>query len=188
MMRYLFFIIFILFLRPSETNSTKVCLNEEEARLYELINDHREDRGLPAIPYSARLTQVAQAHVRDLEQHYTFAHDNQCNPHSWSENGAWTSCCYTNDHKEAACMWNKPREIAGYEGPGFEIAYYSSAGARAKEGLDGWIRSESHYPLIVNSGQWEQIQWKAIGMGIYGKYAVVWFGQEADPSEFSQCR
>ena len=35
-------------------------------------------------------------------------------------------------------MWTKPKEIAGYEGNGFEIAYYSSlAPMPRKELMDG---------------------------------------------------
>jgi hypothetical protein len=131
---------------------------------------------------------VAQAHVRDLENNYEFSSNNRCNPHSWSENGEWSSCCYTNDHKQAECMWNKPKEISGYDGAGFEIAYFASSGAKARAGLDGWIRSPAHLPLIINSGQWEQVTWNAIGVGVYGKYAVVWFGREPDPSDYSICR
>ena len=43
-------------------------------------------------------------------------------------------------------MWLKPKEIAGYDGNGFEIAYYSSVGANAQEGIDGWKISPGHNP------------------------------------------
>jgi uncharacterized protein YkwD len=84
-------------------------------------------------------------------------------------------------------MWNKPREIAGYESEGFEIAYYSSKGATAVEGLDGWKKSPGHNPLIVNTGMWSKIKWKAIGIGIYKEYGVVWFGQIDDSESVGQC-
>ncbi|MDX1630047.1 MAG: hypothetical protein R3345_15165, partial [Fulvivirga sp.] len=141
-------------------------------------------KNLDPIPFSAKLTMVAQAHAKDLAENYDFdPENNKCNPHSWSRKGKWTSCCYTNDHKEAECMWNKPREIAGYDSPGYEIAYYSSAGASAEEGLSGWKKSKSHNPLIVNSGMWKQVQWKGIGVGVYKEYAVVWFGQLKDSND-----
>ena len=78
-------------------------------------------------------------------------------------------------------MWIKPKEIAGYSGNGFEIAYYSSLGANAQEGLDGWKISPGHNPLLVNLGTWEKVAWKAIGIGIYKEYGLVWFGEVADP-------
>lgn len=77
-------------------------------------------------------------------------------------------------------MWQKPQEIAGYPGYGYEIAYYSSLGATAKEGLDGWKISPGHNPLIINSGIWKDVKWNAIGIGLYKEYGVVWFGENAD--------
>ncbi len=84
-------------------------------------------------------------------------------------------------------MWNKPREIAGYEGDGYEIAFYSSDGAEAEESLDGWKNSPGHNPVIVNMGTWEKLEWKSIGIGIYGNYSVVWFGAEPDASAVEVC-
>jgi hypothetical protein len=131
---------------------------------------------------------VAQAHARDLMKNYTFDVSNECNPHSWSEKGKWTPCCYTSDHKAAACMWQKPQEIAGYPGSGYEIAYYSSAGATAAEGLEGWKKSPGHNPLLINTGIWKEVKWKAIGVAIYGEYGLVWFGEEADPTLIKECK
>jgi hypothetical protein len=53
--------------------------------------------------------------------------------------------------------------------------------------LDGWIQSPAHKPLIVNEGQWAAVEWKALGVGIYGKYAVVWFGATEDTSSMILC-
>ncbi len=130
---------------------------------------------------------VAKAHVLDLQTNYDFSRENPCNPHSWSDRGDWSACCYTSDHSQAACMWAKPQEIADYPGEGYEIAYIDSNGANAGDGLAGWKKSPSHNPLLVNSGIWEQATWKALGIGIHGNYAVVWFGQQEDPSSFSIC-
>jgi hypothetical protein len=77
-------------------------------------------------------------------------------------------------------MWDKPREIAAYSGNGYEIAYFSSAGASASEGLEGWKKSAGHNPLLINTGAWKDVPWKAVGVGIYGKYGVVWFGEQPD--------
>ncbi len=165
----------------------EVCLNAEEKKLYDLIMAYRKSKKLPAIPYSAKLSKVAQVHARDLEENFDFENTSDCNPHSWSDKGQWTPCCYTPDHKQAKCMWQKPKEIADYSGNGYEIAYYSTAGATAFEGLEGWKKSKGHNPLIVNSGMWEKVNWKGIGIGIYGKFGVVWFGEEADESKMIIC-
>src|SRR5882672_1376929 len=127
--------------------SSETCLNTEENKLYHLIMAYRKEKKLKPIPFSAKLTQVAQAHVRDLMANFDYDNKSNCNPHTWSDKGNWSACCYTPDHKLAKCMWDKPKEIAGYTGNGFEIAYFSSAGATAAEGLEGWKKSPGHNPL-----------------------------------------
>src|SRR5262245_53648503 len=89
--------------RPESGSVT--CLSSEEKKLYDLIMEYRRSNNLESIPLSDRLTLVAQTHARDLSENYKFDPNNRCNPHSWSSKGKWTSCCYTNDHKKASCMW-----------------------------------------------------------------------------------
>jgi uncharacterized protein YkwD len=155
------------------------CLSDEEAKLHELINTYRKGRGLSAIPVSAKLTRVAHLHARDLEENYN-PENKKCNLHSWSKKGNWTPCCYTDDHAEAECMWSKPKEIARYPGNGYEISFFNSAGATAEEGLNGWKQSKGHHEVIINQGIWRNVTWNAVGIGIYGNYGVVWFGEAPD--------
>jgi uncharacterized protein YkwD len=176
------------FEKPILTFNGDVCVSSEEKKLYDLIMSYRKDKNVSAIPFSAKLTKVAQVHVRDLENNYDHENSGECNPHSWSSKGDWTPCCYTSDHKEAKCMWLKPKEIGGYPGNGYEIAYFSSAGANAIEGLEGWQKSPGHNPLLINSGMWSKVKWQAIGIGVYGQYGVVWFGEEADESKMKICK
>lgn len=183
----LFVLIFSVTPENEAVVEEEVCLSKEELKLYNLIMDYRKKNKLEVIPISPKLTKVAQVHARDLADHYSFDPNNKCNPHSWSKKGKWTGCCYTSDHKEAECMWNKPKEIAGYSGSGYEIAYYSSAGANAEEGLKGWKASPGHNPLLINSGIWEKLKWNAIGIGIYKEYGLVWFGESADSTVFKVC-
>jgi hypothetical protein len=164
-----------------------VCLSAEEQKLYDLIIDYRKSKGLAPIQLSAKLTMVAQTHARDLTDNYKFNFDNVCNPHSWSKKGKWSACCYTNDHKQAKCMWDKPKEIAGYSASGYEIAYYSSRGATAEEGLAGWKVSPGHNPVIINEGVWSKVKWNAIGIGLVGEYGVVWFGEVPDDTPIGTC-
>lgn len=166
---------------------SEICLNKEEQKLYELMMDYRKSKGLPSIPLSAKLSLVAQTHARDLMANYKFDVNNKCNPHSWSKKGKWSACCYTNDHKQAKCMWEKPKEIAAYEGYGYEIAYYSSRGATAEEGLAGWKLSPGHNPLIINDGMWSKVEWKGVGVGFFGEYGIVWFGEVADTTDIQIC-
>ncbi|MGK7390882.1 MAG: CAP domain-containing protein [Candidatus Cyclobacteriaceae bacterium M2_1C_046] len=170
-----------LFIPPAD------CISSEEKKLYEMINAYRKEQKLAPIPLSAALSLVARTHAKDLVENYEFDRNNKCNPHSWSDEGNWSSCCYTNDHSEAECMWKKPMEIAGYPGYGYEIAYYQSSGANPEMALKGWKVSKSHDPIISNKGMWKKITWNAIGVGIYGEYAVVWFGELNDPQEIIIC-
>jgi uncharacterized protein YkwD len=176
---------------PAPKPLPETCLSLEEKKLYDLIMQYRASKGLPSIAVSSKLTLVAQTHVRDLSENYKEDPSNPakvvCNPHSWSKKGKWTSCCYTSDHKRAQCMWDKPKEIAGYNSPGFEIAYYSSKGASAEEGLAGWKLSPGHNPLLINEGTWSQVKWQAIGIGLYKSYGVVWFGEIADDTPIKVC-
>src|SRR5688500_4645815 len=173
--------------KNSAPPDASICLSAEEKKLYDLMMAYRKSKGLDPINLSAKLSQVAQTHAKDLADNYQFDPKNKCNPHSWSAKGKWTSCCYTSDHKKAECMWNKPNEIAGYTSSGYEIAYYSSAGATAIEGLDGWKKSPAHNPLIINEGIWKKVNWKAIGIGIHKQYGIVWFGDLEDNTELQLC-
>ncbi|HZY78388.1 MAG TPA: CAP domain-containing protein [Cyclobacteriaceae bacterium] len=178
----------IIWLAAIPAFAQEICLSDEEKKLYDLMMQYRKSKKLKPIPLSSKLTKTAQAHVRDLSANYTYEEGNKCNPHSWSDKGNWTSCCYTSDHKAAQCMWDKPREIAGYTGPGYEIAYWTSAEANAVEGLEGWKKSPGHNPLIVNTGIWEKIEWKAVGIGFYGNFGVVWFGEQTDDEIPKVCK
>lgn len=186
-MRYLIALLLVTSL-PSVANGQNDCATAEEKKLYELIMSYRRSKKLALIPYSSRLSKVAQTHVKDLADHYDIETRGDCNPHSWSDKGPWTPCCYTSDHKQAQCMWSKPKEIAGYESSGYEISFFSSDGVKSAEALEGWKGSPGHHALIINSGTWNKITWKAIGIGVYGNYAVVWFGEMEDPSVLTPCQ
>jgi len=164
--------------------ATHVCLSAEEMKLYHAINDYRASKNLDVIPLSNSLSLVAQTHSKDLNDNYKSS--KRCNLHSWSKKGRWSSCCYTPDHKQATCMWDKPRELTDYEGDGFEIAFakYRSDNSdpqlMAEEALEGWKNSKGHNTVMINKGSFKNLEWKAIGIGIYRGYATVWFGTEKD--------
>jgi uncharacterized protein YkwD len=168
-----------------EEDEDMLSMNEEEMKLYEIMMQYREEKGLPRIPISKSLTYVAKVHVRDLHENY-FSFDASCNLHSWSYNDIWTGCCYTPDQAAAAYMWIKPRELTSYIGNGYEIATgYSRSGyaMNAETALSGWQSSPGHNNTIINEDKWKDVQWNAVGMGIYKGFAVTWFGQELDECE-----
>lgn len=165
----------------------EVCLSAEEYKIYELLNAYRKQYKLPKIPLSASMTIVAQAHARDLQENQPVK--GNCNLHSWSDQGKWTACCYTNDHAKAECMWNKPRELSEYKGDGYEISYWQSDGATASSSIAGWKKSVPHNNMMINRDIWKKLSWNACGVGLYGNYAVVWFGKEKDTAgEAKKCQ
>lgn len=178
-------ILMIFILNSFAQKSVTACLSQDEKKLYDLIMEYRKQHKLPKIPISKSLTFVAQTHCKDLSENKP---DNQpgCNPHSWSDKGEWTACCYTPDHKQAQCMWDKPRELTNYKGSGYEIAFgssdsrYDSYTASAEAALEGWKKSTGHNNVILNKDIWKSHGWGAIGVAIYKGYSVVWFGEEAD--------
>lgn len=185
MHQFLIIALLILFSgKGGEPYAVQACVSEQEIHLFELVNDYRRENNLPAIPLSPSLCFVAGAHVWDLNTNQPDR--GRCNMHSWSGSGPWNACCYTEDHKRARCIWSKPRELTDYEGFGYEIAYYSSWPAEehqnmAKAAMEGWTGSLGHNSMILNKYAWKRVKWNAIGVGIYGNYAVVWFGEEKDP-------
>lgn len=150
-------------------------------RLASLINAYRIEHGLPAIPVSVSLTRVAQVHAQDLEQ---TRRADQCNMHSWSAAGAWSSCCYTSNHAQAQCMWVKPRELTRgtYQGDGYEIAFGASGVVTPEGALRGWKNSLAHHAMIVNKNMWAASKWQAMGVAVTNHHALVWFGEAADPA------
>ncbi|WP_103072344.1 CAP domain-containing protein [Aquimarina sediminis] len=165
-----------------EKNS--VTYSSEELKLYELIMEYRRENGLKSIPLSNSLSFVAQSHARDLVENKPDISED-CNAHSWSNNGNWSACCYTWDHAQASCMWNKPREMTSYTGYGFEIAagssnpIYDGYIMTADYALQSWQGSSHHNDVILN-GAWWNSDWNAIGIGMYGGFATAWFGHAHD--------
>ena len=142
-------------------------LSEEERKLYALINEYRVEQKLAPIPFSVSLTQVAQMHCKDLHENMGYL------------THAWSTCKYeADDSKTYSCMWLKPMELTKYKGYGYECAH--SGYSKAESILNSWKGSQSHNNVIINKEIWADIQWKAIGVGIYKGYACIWFGEKLD--------
>lgn len=154
---------------------------DDALTLIELLNDYRAENGLGPIPASSSLCTVGDLHAQDLagEAPHTVA---DCNLHSWSDAGAWSGCCYTPDHAAAQCMWDKPRELTDYPGNGYENAAGGGGSLGPAEALELWKGSPGHNAVMLNEGTWANLTWNAVGVGISGGYAVLWFGEESDPT------
>ena len=152
----------------------------QELELIDLVNAYRGENGLAPIPASPSLCIVGHTHAEDLAINAPHAEAN-CNLHSWSDAGDWSPCCYTPDHAQAQCMWDKPAELTTYPGYGYENAAGGGGAITPQTALDLWKNSPGHNAVILNQGTWANLTWGALGAGIYEGYAVLWFGEEADP-------
>ncbi len=151
----------------------------EDQSIVQLINQARTKQKLPAIAESAKLTQVAQAHVNDLIKHAP--HKANGNLHSWSNKGKWKGGAYSpGDSTTHPIMWEKGKEIAGYKGFTFECA--ASGVETPAKAVELWLASAAHRAVLLNTGIWadERWQWKAVGAALSGGFACAWFGPVAD--------
>lgn len=168
----LFFTFSTSFYVPNhEKPEISVRISAEELKLYDLIMEYRKSKNLPTIPLSKSLTYVAQQHCLDLEVNLK------------SLSHSWSTCKYNSSNsKTYECMWLKPREMTAYQGYGYECAHGVSGGypANATDALEGWKKSPPHNAVILSRGIWKSHPWNAIGIGIHGSYACIWFGEETD--------
>lgn len=143
----------------------------EEARLSELINEYRAEHDLPPIPQSASLTLLANRHVLDM--FYNIG----------SLTHSWSNCSYDpNDRQTFYCSAYAPQWIGtAYPGQAYENAHLNLSGATARSAIRGWQTSPAHNALILNQYNWQDNRWRAMGVGIYRQYAVLWLGEDRDP-------
>ncbi len=145
-------------------------IEAEEQKLYDAINQYRAQKGLSAIALSKALSTVANRHVHDLTDNVGKL------THGWSDApyDAANPSTYS-------AVWSAPQRLkTGYTGNGYENAYMASAGATASGALTAWKLDAPHNDLIINAGIWAGKTWNAMGVGIYGKYAVLWVGEQVD--------
>lgn len=165
------------------------CVTTEEAELAQLINDYRGENGLAPVPLSQTLIEVAQWHVQDalyaIHETGQFGSDPSCNLHSWYgvPSAPYSTCCYTPDHAQASCMWDKPSEIEGsFTGLGYEIAGWGFE--TVESALAGWQGSPAHDDLLLDQGVWAGRTWTGMGVGVdlEQKLYFVWFTEGSDPA------
>jgi cell division septation protein DedD len=150
----------------------------QELILYNLINDMRLKAGLAAIPQSEGLGCVAKTHIHDIIRSQPLS--NGCDLKSWSDKGKWTSCCQPRGKSAMDCMKQKPAEIIGYEGNGYELIYWSEEIATPSDAIASWQSIQASTDMILNKGKWKAYAWKALGVGIVDGMAVLWFGDRSE--------
>ena len=179
--------------KPSEDKLLDIDspeLSAKEKELIKLVNDYREQHGKKRLKVSKSLMKVARTHVNDLNMNFDM--DNppvdsrgiKGNTHSWSDKGNWTPVVYTRDHEYSELMWNKPKEITGYDQAGFEIAVNGFM-ITPQRALKSWQNSPGHNDTILSQNKWadptpEEIEngftgLSNMGVAINGNYACIWF-------------
>ncbi len=185
MKKNIFITVFVLFLSPilfADDLPKDYCMNNDEYKLFMLINEFRNENELSVIPLSASLSFVARTHAKDI---FTYHPDTSiCNLHSWSDKGNWTACCYNKYVQNQECMWEKPIEITNYNDKGYELIFYENDNTVKPENvINLWKRVKASSEMILTSGKWKNFDWNAIGIGIFEGYAIVWFGEKADKED-----
>lgn len=147
-----------------------------DAELIKLINDYRKENGLEPVPVASELTKVAQTHMQDLVKNKP--HEKSKNLNAWSDKGQWTAGVPGEGGKESwTIMWKKPKEIADWEGLGFELNYFGTGqGQNAKTAMDYWKKSQPNREVMLNQGRYKK-EWKGIGAIKGNGFYLVWFGQ-----------
>lgn len=180
--------------KPSEDKLLDVDapeLSAKEKELIKLVNDYREQHGKKRLKVSKSLMKVARTHVNDLNMNFDIhnrpvdARGIEGNLHSWSDKGNWTPVVYTKDGEYSKLMWNKPKEIAGYNQTGFEVAVGGVSTLTPQYALERWKQSPGHNDVILSQNGWddptpEQAKHgltglSNMGVAINGKYACIWF-------------
>lgn len=184
---YLFFLLMVLafpafstaYITENTSNdSIFKGVSEDETILFNMINDMRRQNKLPPFPLSRDLCIVAKTHIADIIKYKP--QDRGCSLHSWSGNGKWTACCNTKELFGIQCMKAKPREIAGYQGEGYELIYWGEDNATPAEAVELWKQVEASSDMILSRAKWSAYQWKAIGVGMKDGYAILWLGDADD--------
>jgi uncharacterized protein YkwD len=160
------------------TDTSQDAISAREQELYNLIMAYRASLGLPTIPFSESLSKTAARHALD-----TVENVGDYAGHSWSDApyDSANPATYPN-------MWDAPERVGTpYTDNGYEITtgYVGNAiktvEMMPQTALDNWKGSAPHNAVITNTGTWANIEWKAIGIGMYKGIAHVWFGATTDP-------
>lgn len=148
-------------------------------KLTDLINNYRRKHGLSQIPLSPKLTAVAALHAKDLAENRPYERHGSL--HSWSDDVRWTGGAFRKtDKKTHPIMWDKPKEITGYDGYGFEVCAMQVRDL--DQALSEWLASQTHADVLLNRNLWadKRWRWKALGAVFHRGYACAWFGDQPD--------
>lgn len=158
--------------------SEQFCITQQEYRLFRMINEYRARLTLDPIPLSKSLCYVAKTHATDLSINYPMGEG--CNMHSWSDKGDWKAFCFPADQDRKNDVKDKAKELTSYPGKAWEITYWDNTELDLNLVLEFWRSISYTTNMMTNSGEWENMVWKSMGVGIENGYVLLWFGQDVD--------
>lgn len=161
------------------------CISADEKYFGILLNQLREKNALEPLTFSTSLCFVAQTHVKDIAKHPPDS--DFCNLHSWSSYGKWKQCCYNKTTGNTPCMTEKPHELTGFKGKGYEIVYFSNDSLNAWRTFDFWQEDNTATDFFLSRNKWEDYSWKSMGIGIYKGLTAVWLSVEKDNKQPLEC-
>ena len=165
-----------------DDNLLTLCLTQEESKFLRSITQYRISLNLTAVPLSKSLTTVAKIHLNDLENNPPSI---ECSNNSWSSKGKWTPCCYTDNLVSKECMYYKAKELTDYKDNAFELVYFEheSNVSIPEKALKRWKLLPETNDMLIGQNDWKNIIWKAMGIAIGKRYAILWLGAEKDTKE-----
>jgi len=146
--------------------------------LEQKINNERLRAGLKPLLCDPHMRWTANEHLHNGEEadFNGFNHfDRRCNMHSWFGD---YECCYTSDHSNPSCMWDKPYELSKWDKrEGYEISAAHSGGMSPEKAFQQWRGSPGHYGVFVPSGSaWSDI--KTVGCAWRKTLAHCWLSKK----------
>ena len=155
----------------TEKSCTGDEISETETKIYQLINEYRQQNKLAPVTISKSLSLVANRHLLDINANL------KKTTHSWS------NCEYDlQNSKTWHCVSEAAKRLnSGYEGQAYENLYRNFSGSvEPSAALAAWEKSDLHNSLILNLNVWKNRNFDSFGVAVDGQYASIWFGEKSD--------
>lgn len=164
----------IILLLSVSLASMSQTLSAQEMSLYNKMNDYRVSKGLTKLSLSDKLCKVAKLHAENVDKNKKKI--DKYSAHSWFKDSRWKEDKYINDNDGKT--ENKPSEITGYSSAGYEIIYFTTAGAVSPDrALTAWQHSHGHNATILCKETFKGTVWTNCGVAIVNGVAAIWFGE-----------
>lgn len=136
----------------------------ESKRLFEVINAMRRVDEIPELTMDNGLNYVAYLHCVDLDKYY----DKNCSLVSWSKKSGYSYGCINKDSPNLNVMYNKPKEVLGYDGVGHELVCVTDRNINYEMAYTLLRRSAFYSGMLVGTN------YTRIGVYIHKNIVSVW--------------